>query len=414
MADPAATRSQPGMRSWIRHTLDTRRGGAAHVDALDGIRGVAVAFVFFVHYHPWVAPFLPPGGAMDEFSARVADVGNIGVDLFFVLSGYLIYGGLLRRPQPFGSFMQRRLQRLYPTFFVVFVPVLLVEIARGAPTLQSGAGLIPNLVGNVLLLAGFLPLDPLIVVAWTLSWEIVFYLLTPLVFRLGRLRERRPSQRLLIVGVVWGALSVSGALRDVGNARLIMFLGGVAVAEWAASDSSTSPRVQQAVRRLAVAAAVIVPLACFALTYGGTFRDDDIDYGRQGWAAWVRIVLLLAAMPVIVAAMVDGRGALARLMARRPLRWLGIISYSYYLIHALVIRFLGEIAQHAFAPADHRAAVWWVVALVPTFAATLIASYLLFAAVERPCSLDRDPPVTVLPPRITRWPWQRREPAEAS
>lgn len=407
MADETAAELDRGVRSWVRHTLDTRRGGASHVDALDGLRGVAVAFVFFVHYQPWVAPYLPGESAMRELGARVADVGNIGVDLFFVLSGFLIYGGLLRRPQPFGAFMQRRMQRLYPTFIVVFVPVLLIEIARGAPTLRAGSGPIVNLLGNLTLVAGFLPIDPLIVVAWTLSWEVAFYILTPAVFRFARLRERSAAQRLGIVAVVWGALTLSGALRGVGNARLIMFLGGVVVAEWVAADGGRNVAARRGLRIAAAVAAVVVPVACFALTYGGTLHDDKIGYGNQGWAAWTRIALLLVTMPLIVAAVVDGRGALARFMSWTPLRWLGIVSYSYYLIHALVIRFLGEAAQHVAAPADHRAAAWWLVALAPTFVATLVASFVLFAAVERPCSLDRDPPVTVLPPRILRWPWQR-------
>lgn len=407
MAEQAPTTPERGMAGWIGRTLDTRRGGTSHVDALDGIRGVAVGMVFFVHYHPWIGRFLPAGGSMHELSARLADIGNAGVDLFFVLSGYLIYGGLLRRPQPFATFMQRRLQRLYPTFLVVFIPVLLIELARGAPTLQSGAGLIPNLVGNVTLLAGFLPFDPLIVVAWTLSWEIVFYLLTPAVFHLARLSERTRPQRLVIVSVLWGALSISGAIRGVGNARILMFLGGVAVAEWAEARRGKPDRDPRRLRAIATVAAVAVPVASFALTYGGTYRGEDIVYGSQGWAAWLRLVMLFVTLPIIVAALIDGRGALASFVSRGALRGLGIISYSYYLIHALVIRFLGEAAIRLIEPTQHRAGLWWWVALVPTFAATTAAAFLLFALVERPCSIDSDPPVTVIPPRIHRWPWQR-------
>jgi len=160
-------------------------------------------------------------------------------------------------------------------------------------------------------------------------------------------------------------------------------------------------------------AALVVPIACFALTYGGRLVADDdgvvnVTYGDQGWAAWVRLAILFVAVPLILASVVDGRGGVARVAARRPLRWLGIVSYSYYLIHALVIRFAGEAALHLVEPEGHRAGAWWWVALAPTFAATVIASVVLFLAVEKPCSIDPDPPVTVLPPRIRRWPWQRR------
>ena len=178
-----------------------------------------LAAVFLVHFHPWVSPFLPRGWVFD-LSARLGDMGNIGVDVFFVLSGVLIHGAILRRPQPFPDFFRRRLQRLYPTFLVVFVPVLLIELARGAPTLSGGPGPVVNLIGNLTLLAGFLPIDPLIVVAWTLSWEIVFYVTLPFLFWAGRLRTRSPGVRLAIIGVVWVGMSVSGALQSAGNARI--------------------------------------------------------------------------------------------------------------------------------------------------------------------------------------------------
>jgi peptidoglycan/LPS O-acetylase OafA/YrhL len=409
--------ARPGWWRRAAAVLDTRRGGAGHLDALDGVRGVAVAAVFFVHYHPWIGHFVPGGRAL-ELSARIADVGNAGVDLFFVLSGYLIYGALLRRPQPLGRFMSRRLQRLYPTFLVVFLPVLAIELARGAPTLQSGPGLVPNLLGNVLLLAGVLPIDPLIVVAWTLSYEMVFYLATPLVFRYGRLTERSRAGRLAIVGVVWCLAALPGAISDAGNARMLMFLGGVVVAEWAATRRDAGPNAESRWLRIAGPIALVaVPVACYLLTYGGRLRPDDdgvveVAYGAHSWAVWVRLAVLLTCLPVAVAALVDGRGRFARAMGRPVLRSLGTMSYSYYLLHALVIRALGEVALHAVDPAQHQATWWWIVALAPVFAATAAASFVLFALVERPCSIDPEPPVTVIPPRIVRWPWERSRPRE--
>jgi len=155
-------------------------------------------------------------------------------------------------------------------------------------------------------------------------------------------------------------------------------------------------------------------LSCFALTYGGHLTTGNTDkvvevaYGSQGWAAWVRLGVLFFCLPVIVASVVEGVGPLAWFTSRPWLRYLGTISYSYYLIHALVIRFVIEVASHVVSPAAHQNAAWWLVGLIPVFAATVVAALVLFALVERPCSIDRDPPVTVIPPRIVRWPWTRR------
>ena len=92
---------------------------------MEGLRGFAVLLVFFVHYMALIEPWLGDDAAWAEtVSLVVADVGNAGVDLFFMLSGYLIYGSLLARPQPYGLFLRRRIERLYPTFLVVFLVIL--------------------------------------------------------------------------------------------------------------------------------------------------------------------------------------------------------------------------------------------------------------------------------------------------
>jgi len=222
-------------------------------------------------------------------------------------------------------------------------------------------------------------------------------------------------QRIVIVSAVWVVASIPGTIAEVGNARMLMFLGGVVVAEWAAARrASSTPSASGATRRLGLAAIVVAPLACFALTWGGrmVLSDEDgvlqVEYTSHSWAQWVRFAVLLVALPLVVAALVDGRGVLARFASHPILRSLGTMSYSYYLIHALVIRAIGEVALKVIDPAEHQSAWWWSVALLPVFAATLVGAFVLFAAVERPCSIDPDPPVTVLPPRIIRWPWVRR------
>src|SRR5262245_44115337 len=87
---------------------------------MEGLRGFAVFLVFLVHYATLFKPWMFEKTAIYAFATGLQIAGSGGVDLFFVMSGYLIYGSLIERKQRFGRFMWRRLERIYPTFVVVF------------------------------------------------------------------------------------------------------------------------------------------------------------------------------------------------------------------------------------------------------------------------------------------------------
>ncbi|HEX6567699.1 MAG TPA: acyltransferase, partial [Acidimicrobiales bacterium] len=97
----------------------TQRGPLGHVPALDGLRGVAVLLVLYHH----VATVLVPGHATLAASGPI-DGGFLGVDLFFVLSGFLITSLLLGERRSFGrtdlvGFYLRRGLRLLPALYVL-------------------------------------------------------------------------------------------------------------------------------------------------------------------------------------------------------------------------------------------------------------------------------------------------------
>src|SRR3954452_18654670 len=90
-------------------------------DYLDGIRAVAIAVVIALHWFSWYVPLFH-GGA-------------IGVDLFFVLSGFIITTMLWRTPTGWGSFVRRRVLRLYPALVGLVVgSVLRYAVVPWAPT----------------------------------------------------------------------------------------------------------------------------------------------------------------------------------------------------------------------------------------------------------------------------------------
>ncbi|WP_153067260.1 acyltransferase family protein, partial [Steroidobacter cummioxidans] len=91
---------------------------------MEGLRGLAVLLVFLVHYESLLEPWIAADASLGVVAGALRIIGNSGVDLFFVLSGYLIYGSLLTRQQSFLHFFTRRLQRIYPAFTAVFLSLI--------------------------------------------------------------------------------------------------------------------------------------------------------------------------------------------------------------------------------------------------------------------------------------------------
>src|SRR3954452_6042168 len=114
---------------WFSDKFEISRGlQGKNVRPMEGLRGLAVSLVFLVHYVALVRPWIAGHDVLDQIAGGMHTIGNAGVDLFFVLSGYLIYGSLIGREQPFGKFMKRRVRRLYPAFTVVFAMYLLLSL----------------------------------------------------------------------------------------------------------------------------------------------------------------------------------------------------------------------------------------------------------------------------------------------
>lgn len=359
--------------TWLSQQFELSRHGDAHnLRPMEGLRGFAVFLVFLTHYCSLTAPWTRPLPALAAFMETIHTIGNAGVDLFFVLSGYLIYGTLIARPQRWLPFMRRRVARIYPAFCVVFAVYLLLSLLMpGESRIPAGSWpAVAYVLQNFLLLPGLFDITPIITVAWSLSYEMFYYLVLPLVVVAFGLRARSAAVRVAFFTAA-AALMAWYCAVNTGPVRLIMFAAGILLKEAMAvrTPRVLPPRGGYALALLAAGlAATTMPFA-----------------GPAAYTVKV-LILCLSFFTVCYCCFCAPDGRLARAFCWTPLRWLGNMSYSYYLLHGLALKILFKLVAAIVPTGAHE--IGFAVAMLPVaFAVTLLPTVALFLLVERPYSL---------------------------
>jgi peptidoglycan/LPS O-acetylase OafA/YrhL len=293
---------------------------------LDGLRALAVAAVLAFHS-----------------GATRASGGSVGVDVFFVLSGFLITMLLLREHRSsgrlhLGRFYARRALRLWPALVVLLLGCLLyAALAKHPVGTRDMSSTFPGAlfyVSDFQAAAGHLPLFGLTEHTWSLSIEEHFYLLWPLV--LGIMLARGVRLRVLL-GVTAGLTIISAVLPPLlwsgggsvdriyyapdtrAQSLLVGCLLGLIVG---AGAMPTSPRAQRWIRVAGVAGGV----GLIAYVIWGSWLDSWNYHGGLTLVA-------LAAVAVVAATITAPLGPAAKVLAFAPLVALGRISYGIYLWH---------------------------------------------------------------------------------
>lgn len=280
------------------------------VDALDGIRALAILPVLAIHS-----------------SAPFGLGGQIGVDIFFVLSGYLITSLLASEFRAHGqidvlAFYKRRAVRLYPTLLLMLAAFLVVAPFAwpGLPALHYAAIAATYLTDYVRAFGGI----EVVAHTWSLAVEEHFYLLWPLVVPL-LLRHRNPIRVLClayVLATIWRFANYEWLGFDHAYYRFDTRLSGLILG----STLALGLRFKQQLP-------AVVPwsiLAIGALTTWHTTRQ---------WTAMVSIVIAeWVSAALILAATAGARGT--SLLACRPIAYLGRLSYGIYLWHLPIMALL--------------------------------------------------------------------------
>lgn len=344
------------------------RGGKRSVLFLEGMRGFAMLVVFGAHYIVNFDLYLPEA----SLSLRITDafyiVCHSSVDLFFLISGYLTYGAFLSGERPYFPYLKRRIQRLYPVFLVVFaiyvvLSFLAPEISK-IPTEPWPAFL--YLLANLLLLPGFFSIVPMISVTWALSYELVSYILIPPITMV--IHSWKPIIRILTALLIAAALIMASPFTEL-PVRMSAFAGGMVVYElnkthrkWCLPDG---------------AGIIAVIILCAILLQ---LSEDRTGIALRAAANFLLLIIL------VLDPFDNPAGRLARWFSWRPLRWFGNISYSYFLIHGLILR----VGRHLFErlyPPDHASTGLFWTGLVVSFPITVIAALVLYITIEKRISL---------------------------
>lgn len=370
-------------------------GGGSRLLPMEGLRGLAVVLVLFVHYHAIFGRYLDSHTWAYKLSEFAAITGHSGVDLFFLLSGYLIYGALLRRETPYLDFIRRRAQRIYPTFLAVFACYLVLAFIfpQAGKVKSSLGGELVYILQNLFLLPGILDIVPIITVAWSLSYEFAFYLSMPLLFKLTGMRGWSRRARVAFISG-WALLYIlSSFWSPHSRVRLVMFAAGALLAE-ARGAGWLKIKLNRAAEVASITLVVLGSVFLFLLEtrrpwfsalpglYSGHIRASGILINQGPW----RVLTLGLCFFLLAACCFERNGFLARQFSWRPLRCLGNMSYSYYLVHGVTVKACMLALAFLWPGLQYTPAVYG--GLFPAiFLATLVSSSILFWAVEKPFSL---------------------------
>ena len=364
------------MRRWAnwlitRASRDTASG--QFIPEIDGLRFVAIMSVVFFHLN-W---FITSKTGRSEGAIPLAEFlshGHIGVQLFFVISGFVIAlpfarGHLFTGKVPqLRYYLLRRLTRLEPPYIInllIRYAVLTLVTAQTAgellPHLLASMGYVHNIVYGTMSSVNF--------VAWSLEIELQFYLLAPLLTRVFQVRSK-PARRLILLGLI--------AFFCIGNHAL----------GWSPRFNLTILSAGQYF--LTGFLLVDVYLADWGQAPGRTPRWDLVSL-----LSWPAIVLLLECggraeaflvVPIFLAYLAAFRGSWSnRFFRQPPVYIIGGMCYTIYLYHYSVIS--------ACIRPLLRFQFWsgfplWLELVVASLLLTpviLLFSAIMFVLVEKPC-----------------------------
>ena len=333
-------------------------------DFMDGLRGWALVMIFNVHFlgiYESRYYFLGQGTFLNRLMSMF-NAGHAGVDLFFILSGFLIYTTIQRKRTGFWRFLSNRYWRLFPVLLVVNLPLIAAQ-AKG----------LPDVIDNLLLLGLFPGTEIYNTVEWALTYQLYFYGLAAV--WLIALSGWRFAQGWAFYGLLAAVIYLqhqTGVFGPTGVPRFMSMIWGVGLAKLYASPRLW-PRVGP---RLAWAWPMGIALV-YAARWYWSGHAAEIIHDRWQWAAYFSTVDL--GFLLTIAALLGNQGLGRRVLGWRPVRIMGSVSYSAFLIHGVWAIPLAHLLVKPLEPGLTSLVLHWLASM----GLTLAISLFLYAYLER-------------------------------
>lgn len=360
------------------------------LDHIDAIRAFAAVSVLVEHFY--AAPSIASGHTWAQSVVAGLDLGRIGVVVFFLISGFVIPFSL-KKNRHLGDFWVKRVTRLYPAYWMSLILAVVLQSVVSREAIGGAQAL-----ANATMLQNFFHYENVLGVYWTLKLELVFYVMAYGLFLFGLIDSAfvlaAISGGLFCVFLLYldywtnvtaighhiaAALHLGGAIASstgtAGNHPIpgilnmnwgnfcayfsAMFLGAC-LRRWSEGKLRTAGKM--AIGLLCFGWLVLLPamgIVCYRKT-----QDIGLFSMYGSWATALALFLLLAFVTPV---------------RSKVLAWIGLCSYSLYLLHSMVIDLLLSsppfAAPHAFSP---------LLTLVVCIAISLAVAHVSYFLVEKP------------------------------
>ncbi|HGY9625462.1 TPA: acyltransferase family protein [Pseudomonas putida] len=337
--------------------------GSARYKGMEGLRAYAVILTFFVHYFTYVfgafhkinpnshnvsSAFDISGSIYDSFMIYLFR-GQYGVDLFFILSGFLIARVMGRGIGGYSSFVINRIHRIYPVFIASLVVAIVAKVYMVPHMTLDAMKVVKSL---------FLVYIDYNYPSWSLRYELLFYFSVPMIYAVlkkttGSTSAYRASLLLLF--------SLLILVSDFPRAS--MFAVGMLVASY--SDDELKILARNLPDWIVAALALLV-----TTTYA--FRPDYL----------MLMPFFALAFSVLMVNAVYGEGFINKIFTVWPLRFIGNISYSFYMIHGPAITIGYWVTTRIIKPSTQLGIGLSVFSV--SIVLTIVLSLIFFYALELP------------------------------
>ncbi|MCG8670517.1 MAG: acyltransferase [Pseudomonadales bacterium] len=384
---------------------------AKNIEVLDGLRAISMLLVLFYHAMLAVsASYENPQQVLETVGLGWLWIfnGDLGVDLFFVISGFLIAGILLKEGERSGSldlkrFYAHRVLRILPAYYFV----LLLYFMAGLPNKE-------NMLSNVLFFNNFLPGDAQAMNwSWSIAVEEQFYFVFPIMlFMLTKLNR-------INVGFFWGLLVVSFLIRggiiasdpmlatrpvsdivtdqafyyhrfdvlyDNLYSRFGCFVAGIIAAFYHVKYPQRCQEFLQSIDgKIAFVLAVVVMFAIlFTPLYDARWAPDESFY--IGFVVSYRTIFAMAAIYIMMSCIYGVSWAAVFNVILKSKLWIPFaqLSYSLYLVHPILMFIAGQAVTQLMAKSGAGPISLVMMTFTLGFVVSLILSLLIYVFVERP------------------------------